>query len=324
MGTGRERYPMINVNKLFNKPNKLVRFTGLTVEQYKVLVKRLKPLWETAEFNRLWRSDRKRDLGAGRKYKVESLENKLLVILLWYRTYSVLELLGWIFQLDATNIGRLIGKLTPLLEQAADSELLIYLRSAQRRRRKIRTWDEFVEEFPDLAEIIIDSTEQRRKRPVNRRKQKNVYSGKKHAHTIKTQITVSRQGRILHVSRSYPGRIHDKTVFDREKILLYLPRKTRKRMDKGYDGVIKDNPGCNIILPHKRRRNSPSLTRGQKQANTIRARERVMGENTIARLKKYPILSDKYRSSEDSYNQHFRNIAALCNFRLLFKEEYIT
>jgi hypothetical protein len=315
---------MINVNKLFNKPNKLVRFTGLTVDQYKLLVKRLKPLWETAEFNRLWRSNRKRDLGAGRKYKVESLGDKLLVILIWYRTYSVLELLGWIFQLDATNIGRLIGKLTPLLERAADSELLIYLKTAQRKRRKIRTWDEFVEEFPDLAEIIIDSTEQRRRRPVNRRKQKNVYSGKKHAHTIKTQITVSKRGRILHVSRSYPGRVHDKTVFNREKMLLYLPRKTRKRMDKGYDGVIKDNPRCNITLPHKRRRNSPPLTRGQKQANTIRARERVMGENTIARLKKYPILSDKYRSSEDSYNQHFRNIAALCNFRLLFKEEYIT
>ena len=242
MGTGRERYPMINVNKLFNKPNKLVRFTGLTVDQYKLLVKRLKPLWETAEFNRLWRNNRKRDLGAGRKYKVESLEDKLLVILLWYRTYSVLELLGWIFQLDATNIGRLIGKLTPLLERAADSDLLIYLKTAQRKRRKIRTWDEFVEEFPDLAEIIIDSTEQRRRRPVNRRRQKNVYSGKKHAHTIKTQITVSRRGRILHVSRSYPGRVHDKTVFDREKMLLYLPRKTRKRLDKGYDGVIKDNP----------------------------------------------------------------------------------
>jgi hypothetical protein len=315
---------MITVNKLFNKPNKLVRFTGLTVDQYKLLVKRLKPLWETAEFNRLWRNNRKRDLGAGRKYKVESLEDKLLVILLWYRTYSVLELLGWIFQLDATNIGRLIGKLTPLLERAADSDLLIYLKTAQRKRRKIRTWDEFVEEFPDLAEIIIDSTEQRRRRPVNRRRQKNVYSGKKHAHTIKTQITVSRRGRILHVSRSYPGRVHDKTVFDREKMLLYLPRKTRKRLDKGYDGVIKDNPGCNIILPYKRRRNSPPLTRGQKQANTIRAKERVMGENTIARLKKYPILSGKYRSNECSYNQHFRNIAALCNFRLLFKEEYIT
>ena len=73
MDTGRERYHMINVNNLFNKPNKLLRFTGLTVDQYKILVGRLKPLWETAESSRLWRSNRKRDIGAGRKYKVESL-----------------------------------------------------------------------------------------------------------------------------------------------------------------------------------------------------------------------------------------------------------
>jgi len=284
---------MITVNKLFNKPNKLLRLTGLTIDQYKVLVKRLEPLWKSAEFKRLWRNNRKRDIGAGRKYKVESLEDKLLVILIWYRTYTILELLGWIFQLDATNIGRLIGKLVPLIEQTADPLLLSYLKTTQKKRRKIRSWDEFVNEYPDLAEIIIDSTEQRRRRPVNKRRQKNVYSGKKHAHTIKTQITVSKRGRILHVSKSYSGRIHDKTVLDKEKILLYLPRKTRKRLDKGYDGVIQENPLPNIILPHKRRRNSPPLTRGQKQANKIRARERVIGENIIARLKKYPILSDK-------------------------------
>lgn len=284
---------MITVNKLFNKPNKLLRLTGLTIGQYKVLVKRLEPLWKSAEFKRLWRNNRKRDIGAGRKYKVESLEDKLLVILIWYRTYTILELLGWIFQLDATNIGRLIGKLVPLIEQTADPLLLVYLKTTQKKRRKIRSWDEFVNEYPDLAEIIIDSTEQRRRRPVNKRRQKNVYSGKKHAHTIKTQITVSKRGRILHVSKSYSGRIHDKTVLDKEKILLYLPRKTRKRLDKGYDGVIQENPLPNIILPHKRRRNSPPLTRGQKQANKIRARERVIGENIIARLKKYPILSDK-------------------------------
>lgn len=315
---------MITCQKLFNKPNKLMRFTGLTVSQYSVLVEKLKPLWENAEFKRLWRTNRKRDLGAGRKYKVESLEDKLLVILIWYCTYTVLELLGWIFQLDATNIGRLIGKLTPLLEQAADPVLLTYLKAAQKRQRKIRTWDEFVNEFPDLAEIIIDSTEQRRRRPTNKRRQKHVYSGKKHAHTIKTQITISRRGRIIDVSKSYSGRIHDKTVLDKEKTLSRLPRKTRKRMDKGYDGVRQEYPASNIILPYKRRRNSLPLSRGQKQANTIRARERVIGENTIARLKKYAILSEKYRSIESSYNQHFRNIAALCNFRLLFKEELVT
>jgi len=315
---------MITCQKLFNKPNKLLRFTGLTVNQYQVLVERLIPLWEAAEFKRLWHMDRKRAIGAGRRYTIEKLEDKLLLILIWYRTYSVYELLAWIFQLDAVNVGRLIKKLIPLVEQAADPELLSYLQSARTKRKKIRTWDEFVEEFPDMAEVIIDATEQRRKRPTNNRKQKHVYSGKKHAHTFKTQITASIRGRILDVSKSYPGRIHDKTILDKEQTLKRLPKQTRKRLDKGYDGVIQEHPKSHLILPYKRRRNSPPLSRGQKQANTLRAKQRVVGEHVIARIKKYPIISDKYRSGESDYNQHFRNIVALCNFRLLFKEKYDT
>jgi len=128
----------------------------------------------------------------------------------------------------------------------------------------------------------------------------------------------------MDISKSNVGKIHDKTVLIKEKTLDRLLQKTRKRLDKGYDGIIKEYLKSNIILPHKRRRNSPPLTRGQKQANTIRAQHRIVGEHAIARLKKYAILSDKYRSNVDWYNEHVRNIAALCNFRLLFKERYST
>lgn len=315
---------MLTCQKLFNKPNKLMRFTGLTVDQYQILVAKLQPLWDRSEFKRLWSLKRKRAIGAGRRYRLISLEDKLLVMLLWYRTYTVFELLGWIFQLDATNVGRLIRKLAPLVEAAADPELFTYLKTAQKKRKKIRTWDEFVEKFPDLAEVIIDATEQRRKRPVNRRKQKHVYSGKKHAHTVKTQITASKRGRFLDISKSYPGRIHDKTVLVKERTVDKLPKQTRKRMDKGYAAITQEYPDSHIVLPHKRRRNSPPLTRGQKRANTIRAKQRIVAEHAIGRVKKYAVLADKYRSDTDSYDQHFRNIAALCNFRLLYKERYAT
>jgi len=127
---------MLTCQKLFNKPNKLMRFTGLTQEQYHVLVTKLQPLWERSEFKRLWHIKRKRDLGAGRHYRLIPLEDKLLVILLWYRTYTVLELLGWIFHLDATNIGRLIQKLTPLVEETADPELLTYLKKRTKETKK--------------------------------------------------------------------------------------------------------------------------------------------------------------------------------------------
>ena len=312
----RKSTTMIALSKLLNKPNKLKRFTSLNPDQFKTLVCQLRPLWEKSEFDRLSRDGRKRAIGAGRPYKLATLEEMVAMVLLWYRTNTTHELIGWIVGIDGTNVGRLIKRISPLIEPAADPALATLLKEAKQARGKIKTWDEFVTAYPDLAEVIVDATEQRRKRPAKRRKQKRVYSGKKHAHTLKTQITVSKTGRLLDVSKTYPGRIHDKKVLDLEKTLTKLPKRTKKRMDKGYDGVIKDHPGLNIVLPHKRRRNSPPLTRGQKQANTLRSKARILVENTIARLKKYRVLDDKYRGSEEDYNQHFRNIAALCNYRL--------
>jgi hypothetical protein len=314
---------MISCQKLFNKPNKLIKITGLTISQYQTLIKRLKPLWNQAEHDRLWRLDRKRSLGAGRKYRLNLLEDKLLVILLWYRTYPVLELLEWIFNLDATNIGRLLTKLSPLLEISSDPGLKSYLPKINQNRKKVKTWEEFTKLYPDIAEVIIDATEQKKQRPVNKRKQRNAYSGKKHTHTLKTQITVTQTGKILNVSHSYPGRIHDKGLLDKERTIHKLPRQTNKRLDKGYDGIDTDHPDSHVILPYKRRRNSPVLTRGQKQANGIRSRRRLEVEHVFCRLKKYRILADTYRSDETAYNQHFRNIAALCNFRQICKP-YIT
>lgn len=309
---------MLTYQKLFNKPKTLKRFTGLTVDQFLSLAANLQPLWVRAERERLTRSERQRALGAGHPYRLSSLKDKLLLFLLWYRTNTLYELLGWMFHLDGSNIGRLIKKLTPLLEEAADPTLRTYLAAARKSRRKIRTWDEFVLQFPDLAEVIIDATEQRRTRPVGKRKQRRVYSGKKHAHTIKTQVAISRTGRFLDISRSYPGRIHDKTILEDERTIDKLPDKTKKRLDKGYDGILKTHPHSHIILPYKRRRNSPPLTRGQKRANTMRAKVRILAEHAIARLKKYRLLDEKYRSDVTSYNQHVRNISALCNFRLLY------
>ena len=82
----------------------------MTVIQFKILAQRLKPLWDEAERKRLTREGRIRDIGAGRKYHLQSLEDKLLLILVFYRTYAVYELLGWVFNLDASNICRLIKK----------------------------------------------------------------------------------------------------------------------------------------------------------------------------------------------------------------------
>ncbi len=310
---------MLTYKKFFNNPGKLLRFTGLTVIQFKTLSERLIPLWREREKTRLSRNDRIRSIGAGRRYRLSSLEDRLLLILLFYRTYCLYEILGWIFHLDSSNICRMINKMKPLIEQAADPTLRFALKTIKHKRKKMGM-EEFIRTYPDLIELVIDSTEQKRRRPKNKKKQRNFYSGKKHQHGFKTQIVVDKKGRIINVSRSYPSRIHDKTVLLKEKTLDKIPSDVKKLLDKGYIGIKKLYPDHKISIPIKKTRWKRKLTRGEKNKNTRLSKKRVKVEHGISRLKKYPVLSQTYRLKEKDYNRHFRNIAALCNFRLAFKQ----
>ena len=81
---------MITYQKLFNNPAKLLRFTGFDIFQFKVLSSQPKPLWEEEEeLKRLSRKNRIRAIGSGRKYRLSSIEDKLLLILIFYRTYCI-------------------------------------------------------------------------------------------------------------------------------------------------------------------------------------------------------------------------------------------
>ena len=57
----------------------------------------------------------------------------------------------------------------------------------------------------DLEVLLIDATEQRIERPV--RGQRKFYSGKKKCHTIKTEIQITEKGRIVAVSKPFPGAV---------------------------------------------------------------------------------------------------------------------
>jgi hypothetical protein len=289
--------------------------TGLTQEQFALLTNRLQPIWEEAERERLSRPDRQRAIGAGRRYNLFRMEDKLLALLMFYRFYLTDELMGWIVGLDASNVCRLRGKLQPLLEKAADPSLGIPLRlKIPKGAKKISTWEELLKVCPDFADVVTDATEQPRQRP--QRRQRRWYSGKKKRHTIKTQITANSQERILAVSASHPGRVHDYRIFRQEGTAGALPSACLHFADLGYDGAQGDYPDRTMILPFKRRRNHRRLTRFERRFNRWHASVRIRAEHVLSRMKKYQILAQVWRHRIAGYNQTFRNIAALTNFRL--------
>ena len=73
---------MLRFATLVRHPRKLYRMTGLTLDQFQTLTQRLTPLWEHAERTRLSQRTRRHALGQGTTYKLATLADKLLCLLM--------------------------------------------------------------------------------------------------------------------------------------------------------------------------------------------------------------------------------------------------
>lgn len=301
--------------QLRKRPRHFKNFTGLSVEQFESLVEAV-----TAEAVRTHKEvvPRQRAVGGGRKAKLE-LEDQLVVTLIYYRLYVTQLLLGYLFDLDDSNVSRVITKLRPLLLEVLPlpvQETLLFATDEQGTRKRISTLDELLQRHPEFKEVLVDATEQETHKPKDRARRKGRYSGKKKRHTLKTQVMTSCNGLLLHVSRSIAGEVNDLTLLRGGGVMRELPAKTQVRLDRGYDGIEQDYRHRRFHQPHKARRNKP-LDFIQKLANRIQNSLRVPVENVLAHLKRFKLLAGIYRGPEQTYDDTFLAISGLHNFRKL-------
>lgn len=73
---------------------------------------------------------------------------------------------------------------------------------------------EFLERFPEVKEVMFDSTERPVQRLKDKDKQKEHYSGKKKRHTRKHTTGSTRKKRVIILSKARPGKIHNKRQLD--------------------------------------------------------------------------------------------------------------
>ena len=138
-------------DRLRGNPDTFRRLTGISPEDFDQVLADLRPLYEEAERERLGRPDRERAIGGGRNFKL-ALEDRLLMLLMYYlmyyRLYVTHEFLGFLFDLDDSNVGRNINPLEPLLAQIFRVE-----------RRRIQV------EEKEIEKLFFDATEQPIQRP---------------------------------------------------------------------------------------------------------------------------------------------------------------
>src|SRR6478672_5140809 len=185
---------MFSYERLSKKPLLFKSFTGLTVQQFddifdKEIIKR----YGRSEIQRLSKrkGNRKREIGAGRPFKLD-LENRFLMLLVYYRLYITYTLAGFLFDLDQSNICRDIQKIEGLIRECIPIPQKVYPIT-----KRLKTPDEVEKNFPGFL-AFTDCTEQQIPRPIDKERRKMYYSGKKKRHTVKNQLMVNNRGYILH------------------------------------------------------------------------------------------------------------------------------
>jgi hypothetical protein len=84
-------------------------------------------------------------------------------------------------------------------------------------------------------------------------------------------------------------------------------------MDTGYQGIQKIH--ANSLLPKKKSKKSP-LTKEDKRNNKKLSSERVINENVIGSIKRFKIISDRYRNRRKRFALRFNLISAIYNLEL--------
>jgi hypothetical protein len=308
---------MLSYERLSRTPGIFRSFTGLVVSEFDEVYDALESEYDDYERERLSREKRKNEIGGGRPFKLE-LQDRLLMLLVYYRLYVTSTLLGFLFDLDHSTVLRDTRILEPLVSKA-----LPLPKKMQKLTRRLRTIDEVEEFFPGFK-AFIDSTEQEIPRPKkDTKKRKTHYSGKKRKHTVKTQLTVNSNGLIFQKTNHARGRRHDLDIYLEHP--PPLPKEVEQDLDRGYDGVRNHFPDLKFAIPFKRRgrgrghrgEKAPDLTPEQKRFNHELSKERVVVEHTISRMKKFRIMADEFRNRLKRYNTMTDIVSGLVNLRIL-------
>lgn len=283
------------IDRLKRIPSMYRSLTGLTLVQFNPLLAKVESAHANRQATRHARFTRQRRPGGGRKPKLDRAES-LLLTLIYYRTYITLEFLGFLFGIDKGTACRIVQKTSLLLTGI----FRIPERKVQIQEDEVRA-------------IFIDGTE----RPIHRpkRKQRRSYSGKKKRHTRKTQVIVVRKKpkegeakpkqkvRVVVVSRSRDGKVHDKKVFDESRTVI--PPGVEASGDTGYQGTPLRTP--------KKKPRKGVLTKAEKAANRALSKQRIVAEHAIGKMKIWRIAAEKFRNPLRKHTMVMKNVAGLQN-----------
>jgi DDE superfamily endonuclease/Helix-turn-helix of DDE superfamily endonuclease len=244
---------------------------------------------------------RQRFPGGGRTGALHEPGQKLLLLLVYLKTYPPQALLAELFGLSRPRVNYWLRRLLPVLRDALDELRVLPQRDPQA-----------FGQAKEGARRIIDGTERRRQRPKSPEKQALHYSGRKKAHSDKNVVvTDADSGRVEYLSQTYPGRAADKAIADHEGIAY--PPGTVLYKDSGFQGY---EPAVAKTYQAEKKPRGGELTAAEKRTNRNLGRIRVRVEHALAGVKRCRIVKDVLRNTgEGSSDAVMETACGLYNLR---------
>jgi len=229
----------------------------------------------------------------GKPPKKVFVEDRLLLMLQYWREYRTMEHLAYDYNTVVSNIHKAIIWAENILIQHEEFRL-------PGKKRLIEG-----EQKPRV--VAIDVMEHTIERP--QKKQKKYYSGKKKRHTIKTQIVLDLDSLLIQFFVQAPGSVHDFTVYKGSTGSAVSPD-VKVKVDSGYQGIVAYH--ANSEVPFKKTKNKP-LTKEEKAFNRRLARERIAIEHVNREIKIFKMMSDRYRNRRKRHGIRMTLICAIRN-----------
>jgi len=139
----------LRYDNLKDKPEAFLAFTGLNTKEFQILLHAFTLAWEHyVQQNNLPAELRQRDYGGGRKARLETCEDKLLFILVYFKTYPLQEVLAFHFDMSQSQACEWIHILSEVLRMSLNALGHIPERDA----KKVK---ELLESYMDLLNVLM-------------------------------------------------------------------------------------------------------------------------------------------------------------------------
>lgn len=303
---------MITYRSLSRTPVAFKSLSGLTVTEFDALCREWYHADQVARASATLTRDephpRERAPGAGRKWRLDA-PTRLLLTLVWLKLYPTWDVLGFLFGAHPSMVRRCVKDVLARLQESA-----LFPLEKREARKQGRSLADVVQACPTV-EVIVDSHEQRIRRPKGWPNQEPFYSGKKKTHTLKAQAAVSLDGRVLAVSESVPGSTSDLALLDESGVVEKMGDEEALAGDKAYTGAEKRHPNLAVYVPDKKPPNG-ELTPEEKSYNQAHSRMRIVVEHLFARMMRFGVMAQVYRHARTTHSSIFRVLAWLADRKI--------